>query len=144
MAQKPFVLSVKAMVRNEVGECLAIRRSAQSKHNAGLWDLPGGKCDPGESMEDALVREIVEETGLQVELTRVVGAAQSDMVDRIVAYLILEAQVTGGALALSGEHDACQWVVRDRLGDLAFVPQFRAVLAAYARTGNPVPATEQF
>jgi 8-oxo-dGTP diphosphatase len=138
MPQKRFALSVKAVVQNQAGQCLAIRRSAQSKHYAGLWDLPGGKCDPGESMEDAIAREIAEETGLHVELTRVVGSAQSDMGDRIVAYLILEAQVTGGALELSDEHDAYHWVDRDRLAEMAFVPQFHAALASYAQAATPV------
>src|SRR3954452_21027558 len=140
MAQKPFALSVKAIVRDENQQCLVLRRSAQSKNNPGLWDLPGGKCDPGEAMEVALAREVAEETGLQVHPTGVVGSAQSELPDRVVAYLIVEARVTGGQLRLSPEHDADQWQPRHRLAELAFAPQFREFVRSYARAGMSLAA----
>src|SRR4051794_25543604 len=118
MPQRPFALSVKALILDENQQCLTIRRSAQSKNNAGLWDLPGGKCDPGEAMEVALAREVAEETGLQVQPTGVVGSAQSELPDRVVAYLVVEAKVTDGRLRLSPEHDAHQWQPRHRLAEL--------------------------
>jgi 8-oxo-dGTP diphosphatase len=136
MPQRSFALSVKALILDEDRQCLVLRRSAQSKNNAGLWDLPGGKCDPGEAMEVALAREVAEETGLQVELTRVVGAAQSELPDRVVAYLLLEAKLTGGEVRLSGEHDAYRWEVRRGLAVLPFAPQFREFIADYARGGE--------
>ena len=43
MEQKPFQLSVKAVVLDSPDRCLAIRRSRESKNNPGAWDLPGGK-----------------------------------------------------------------------------------------------------
>src|SRR5437764_177940 len=101
MTSKPFCLSVKAIVHDGDGRCLVIRRSAASKNNAGMWDLPGGKCDPGESMDTALRREVLEETSLTVRLKQVVGSAQWEMPERMVAYLILDAEIVSGELHLS-------------------------------------------
>ena len=66
MTPKPFALSVSALILDEHQQCLMLRRSASSKHYAGTWEPPGGKCDSGEAMEAALLREVEEETGLQV------------------------------------------------------------------------------
>ena len=44
---KPFVLSVKAVIRDQQGQYLVIRRSARSKNNAACWDFPGGKVAQG-------------------------------------------------------------------------------------------------
>jgi len=60
--------AVAALVRNEAGHVLFQRRT-----DDGLWSLPAGSVDPGETPSQALVREVQEETGLLVEPTRVVG-----------------------------------------------------------------------
>ena len=136
MPQRPFALSVKAVIRDGTGQCLVLRRSQQSQNHAGLWDLPGGKCGPGEAIEVALPREVAEETGLRVELTDVVGSAQSDLPDRVVAYLIVEARAADGPVRLSAEHDAHQWQPRHRLAELPFAPQFREFVRSYAQAGR--------
>lgn len=59
---------VDAIVRNERGEILLIRRS-----DGGTWDLPGGAVEPGETPSEALLREVREETGLDVGIVSVAG-----------------------------------------------------------------------
>ena len=130
---KPFHLSVKALVTDTDGNCLVIRRSRASKNNAGMWDFPGGKCDPGESMEVALAREVREETGLHVQLTRVAGSTQWEAEDRVVAYMILEATTADGDVQLSEEHDDYQWVPRSQLTSLSFPEQFESFIADYSK-----------
>jgi 8-oxo-dGTP diphosphatase len=132
MPSKPFVLSVKALIRNSQGRYLVIRRSAASKHNAGLWDFPGGKTDPGETLDGALIREIQEETELRVELEHVVGAAESDLPDRKVAYLLLQARVLDGRVSLSEEHDDSAWVTAGELAKTDLAPQFRNFVRSLA------------
>ena len=60
--------SVAAIIRNAEGHVLLQRRS-----DNGLWGLPGGSVEIGESVTTALVREVQEETGLVVEVERLVG-----------------------------------------------------------------------
>jgi 8-oxo-dGTP pyrophosphatase MutT (NUDIX family) len=136
MPAKPFVLSVKILVRDGEGRILLLKRSMASNNNQGKWDLPGGKVDAGEAFDAALLREVAEETGLEIFLDRVAGAAESDLPDRKVAYLILEGHVTGGAVRLSEEHADFAWVDRAALVSQDVCPQFRPFVTSYSRGGG--------
>ncbi|MCK6486271.1 MAG: NUDIX domain-containing protein [Phycisphaerae bacterium] len=127
MQPKPFILSVKALIHDGHGRYLAIRRSAASKNNAGQWDFPGGKLDAGEAFDAALIREVAEETGLTVQLEQVLGAGESELPDRKVAYLFMLARARGGEVRLSEEHDAFAWMTADELAAADVCPQFRAM-----------------
>jgi len=124
MPPKPYSLSLKAVVRNEEGFVLLLRRSATSKANAGKWEFPGGKLDAGETVDEALRREVAEETGLVIELSRVLGAGESENPKARVAYLFLEAVAEPGSLCLSPEHDEYAWIPSDRLAQADLAPQF--------------------
>ena len=132
MAAKPFALSVKALIHDGQGQFLIIRRSPASKNNAGKWDFPGGKIDSAESFDAALVREIAEEVGLTVVLERVVGAAESDLPDRRVVYLLLRARVDGGDFRLSEEHDEFAWMTPSELATAELCPQFLEFVREFA------------
>ena len=87
-------VAVAAVVRQN-GKVLLLRRS---QHDAayGRWILPGGHVDRGEELESACLREVVEETGLTVELERLLGVysyAENPVV--LVVYL---ARPVGGGL----------------------------------------------
>jgi ADP-ribose pyrophosphatase YjhB (NUDIX family) len=77
----------------------------------GQWCLPGGGMDAGESAAEACIREVLEETGLVVQVTRLIGVYSSphfvleypDGNRWQVVALSFEAEVTGGALQLSDE-----------------------------------------
>jgi len=109
MAEKPYRLAVRAVIVDDDGRCLLIRRANTCKHFVGKWEWPGGKVDDGETFDVALRREVREETGLEVEPTTVVGAIGFEMEAVRVAVLCLEARLVGGELALSDEHDGHAW-----------------------------------
>jgi ADP-ribose pyrophosphatase YjhB (NUDIX family) len=71
---------VAAIIQNGDGRILLQQRS-----DNGLWGLPGGSVEIGESVRDAIVREVREETGLTVEVVRLVGV-YSDPTVQIVRY----------------------------------------------------------
>lgn len=78
-----------------------------------MWNLPGGRVELGESPWQAVVREVHEETGLEVEVRRLLGVyavpARSDLV------LTFACARQGGALQLNPEADDLQWFRRDAL-----------------------------
>ena len=61
---KPYGLTMRGIVKNKDNEILILRRHPKSRTNPHKWELPGGKVDPGEFFDEALVREIKEETNL--------------------------------------------------------------------------------
>ncbi len=133
MPRKPFSLSAKVVIRDDKGCCLLLKRSLSSKGNPGKWDLPGGKVDAGENLEQGLLREVAEETGLTISLQRVLGAAESESPAKRVAYLIFEGSVESGRVRLSNEHDAYIWVDRQGLAGVDIAEQFRLFLKVYSQ-----------
>jgi 8-oxo-dGTP pyrophosphatase MutT (NUDIX family) len=95
-----------AAIFNEEGKILLTRRV-----DNGQWCLPSGGMDAGESTSETAIREVFEETGLQVGLTRLVGVYSDPnqlvmYVDGNKAQIVaihFEAEVTGGTLGLSNE-----------------------------------------
>jgi 8-oxo-dGTP pyrophosphatase MutT (NUDIX family) len=95
-----------AAIFNEEGKILLTRRV-----DNGQWCLPSGGMDAGESASETAIREVFEETGLQVGLTRLVGVYSDPnqlvmYVDGNKAQIVaihFEAEVTGGTLGLSNE-----------------------------------------
>ncbi|MGB3486182.1 MAG: (deoxy)nucleoside triphosphate pyrophosphohydrolase [Mycobacterium sp.] len=98
---------------------LLVAQRARPPELAGLWELPGGKVAPGESDAEALIRELREELGVQVEVGARVGAdvAVSETMT-LRAYLV---RLTGGSVH-AHEHHALRWVAAAELPDLPWVP----------------------
>lgn len=61
------LLLVAAAALIDTNDCVLIAQRPEGKQLAGLWEFPGGKLHPGESLESALVRELAEELGISVE-----------------------------------------------------------------------------
>lgn len=131
MLNKPFNLSVKLLLLDEQGRGLFLKRSRLAKAHAGKWELPGGKIEPGELFDEALIREVEEETGLQSRLIGVAGSAESDLPARKIIYLIMEGRISGGTLSLSCEHEDAAWLAPPEALQLDLAPQFRKFLEAY-------------
>ncbi len=112
---KPFGLGVRAVIRDGHGRCLLVRRAPGSRHEPGRWEWPGGKCDAGEAVDKALQREVLEETGLAIRLTRFGGAMETELAHVRPIMMVFDAQVSGGRVRLSDEHDAHAWVGQDEL-----------------------------
>jgi 8-oxo-dGTP pyrophosphatase MutT (NUDIX family) len=135
------VPSVGVIPRDEGGRILLVRDAA-----TGLWQTVGGAMDPGESPEEAALREAREETGLQLELTRLVGAfggpafrltyPNGDVCDYVS--ILYEARVVGGESRPDGEEvDGLQWFAPSELEALELQPHTRLLLdATLAVTGQ--------
>jgi 8-oxo-dGTP diphosphatase len=133
MSEKPFRLAVRAVIRDGEGRCLLLRRSSACKAFVGTWEWPGGKADPGETFDVAVRREVVEETGLEIELTGVAGAFAIEMAQQRLAVLCMEAKPAGGALRLSEEHDQSAWAPLADLLQWNLTDGFRQFAETYTR-----------
>lgn len=107
----------------------------EKRRDCGLWGLPGGKLEPGETIVQTAVREIYEETGYHVEVVGLLGV-YSDPEVRIITYpdngdvvhsidVIVEAHIKSGALRISDESEDIRFFNLNALPD-EIVPPARA------------------
>lgn len=107
-----------AVIKDDKGRLLLIKRGHEPA--AGLWSLPGGRIEPGETDTEALVREMREETGLTVEPGQLLGRVQRPAQDGdVIDIRDYAAIVIGGTLSAGDDAaDAC-WVAAADLDSLA-------------------------
>lgn len=89
-----IVRVVAAVIRNR-GRILITRRP-QNVHLGGLWEFPGGKVEPGESLPEALAREIEEELGIHVNVTRRVASIEHCYPGRSVRLYFFDCEIISG------------------------------------------------
>ena len=75
---KSYGLTVRGIIKNDSDEILIVKRHPKSRTDPEMWELPGGKVEKGEHFADALVREIKEETNLDVNVGDFCEAVQND------------------------------------------------------------------
>lgn len=106
-------VGVKALIENNEGKYLFMRRSQTfERETEAHWDIPGGRIEPEEALVEGLAREIREETGLELQGTSTLLAAQDIFVqsaDLHVVRLTYVAQASG-ELSLSDEHEEHTWM----------------------------------
>lgn len=135
------VPSASAIVTDEHGRILLIKRRDNT-----LWALPGGGHDIGESIEQTAVREVKEETGLDVEITGLVGiytnpahiVAFSDGEVRQQFSLCFTTRLRGGELTIDHESTDIAWTAPDNIDRLDMHPSMRLRITHYLRR-RPTP-----
>jgi 8-oxo-dGTP diphosphatase len=128
----PDVVVGAAIVRD--GSLLAARRT-EPAHLAGGWELTGGKVEPGETDEQALVREVREELGVTVAIGSRVGGDWP--LGRYVLRVWLATIVDDGEPEPLEQHDAVRWVRLEEADAVDWLPGDREpALAAAALAGH--------
>ncbi|MDL4772091.1 MULTISPECIES: NUDIX hydrolase [Thermomonosporaceae] len=124
------VRCVGGIVRDEAGRWLLVKRGHPP--GEGLWSIPGGRVEPGEGDAAAVVRELLEETGLDVTVGDLAGT-----VDRPgpggVTYVIHDytATAVGGALRAGDDAADARWVTSAELRALPTAPGLLEALTAW-------------
>lgn len=101
------------------GRLLACRRT-QPPRLAGCWEFPGGKVEPGESEEQALVRECAEELDLAVQVGPRLGG-EVTLGGGTALLRVYVCAVTDGAEPVLRDHDAVRWLAADELTDVPWI-----------------------
>jgi 8-oxo-dGTP diphosphatase len=118
---------VCGIIRDERGRLLAGLRP-QGKHLGGLWELPGGKIDSGETPEEALVRELREELGIEVEVGFPFEPVSWQYESGVIRLLSYACEIRSGELTVMS-HERIAWVGLDELEGLEWAPADVPVLA---------------
>lgn len=140
----PIKQVVCAVIRDRDGRILLARR-APGQHLEGHWELPGGKVEPGESLESALRRELLEELGLVVSVGKELARTVFHY-DRGSIELIALASTTSGDVTHMFVHDAVEWFSVDGTRNIPLAPADIPLLesvwdAQRAVIGTPRPAS---
>lgn len=114
-------VGVKILLRNKDGKHLILKRSAEKYPEAGLdlWDIAGGRIEPGSTLIDNLKREIKEETGLNLVGEPDLIHAQDIL--RVIDKHVVRLTYIGdgeGEVILSDEHDDYKWLAIDEIAKL--------------------------
>ena len=133
LGHQKIILNCAGAVVEQDGKLLLQRRS-----DNGAWGLPGGILELDETYAQAAIREVLEETGLNVRLTSFLGIyhnpdmiwSNGDRAHTIGAYFA--AEVTGGALRVDEESLELRFFAADELPPLCF-PDHRLALEAYRK-----------
>jgi 8-oxo-dGTP diphosphatase len=126
---------VGAVVFDAQGRLLMIQRGHDP--GAGLWSIPGGRIEPGETDEQALVRELLEETNLQVKVDRLVGSVRREgLGGAVVDIRDYTATVTGGTLRPGDDAADARWVAAAELARLEVTEGLIEALTKWGVLGN--------
>ncbi len=129
---RPYLAASAAIMRN--GKVLVVRR-ARAPAN-GVFSLPGGVVETGETLHEAVAREVREETGLTIEPVALAGFRETivrdkeNRVERHFVILPFAARWIAGEPMLNEELSEWRWVDQDELATLPTTPGLAAIVAA--------------
>jgi len=117
MPDRKFIDVAAGLVFRD-GKLLITQRKPDS-HLGGLWEFPGGKLEPGESFEDALIRELDEELGIEVEVGDLIEDITHDYPEKSVRLRFFKCRWLKHEPYPHDVH-ALAWITRDQLGNYPF------------------------
>ena len=125
---KGYGLTVRGIIKNGSGEILIVKRHPKSKTDPEMWELPGGKVERGEFFADALVREIKEETNLDVEIGDFCEAVQNDYSHKRTVQLMMYLVDIRGEVRISDEHTEFMWKKKKKMKTLEISTSLKKLL----------------
>jgi 8-oxo-dGTP diphosphatase len=108
--QDHVTLCVDALITDAEGRIILIQRATEPFK--GAWVFPGGIVETGETVEQACAREVLEETGLRVQVERLIGVYSKPGRDPRGSFVSIafHANIQGGTPAVTDESKAFRWL----------------------------------
>ncbi len=114
--ENKFAIAVKCLLKNENDKYLILKKTQEENKkdtSSNLYDIPGGRIEYGENVVDALIREIYEETGINITLNNIQKILDATSVVRkdglhlvIITYLV---NIKNTNIKISSEHSSFYW-----------------------------------
>lgn len=134
-----FIEVVAAIIRSPDARQVLLARRGAHQHQGGRWEFPGGKVDAGESLADALVRELEEELGIRPLHWSAFETIDFRYPDKAVR-LHFQAVTAFAGTARGREGQTIRWVALEDLAGLEFPPANAPVVARLRSAGGSAPA----
>lgn len=125
------VVEVAAGLVCHDGRYLIARRNP-GVHLAGFWEFPGGKREPGESLEECLRRELFEELGIRIDEPTPFQCIRHEYTEKTVELHFFHCTIQAGQ-ATAIDCAEIRWVLPQELGDFEFPPADRPIIEALGR-----------
>ena len=119
---------VAAVIRDNTGKILIAQRNLK-KSQGGLWEFPGGKIEPNETKEEAIIREIKEEMDIDIKVEKNIDERVFNYPDKSINLIALECKKTNGDIKLI-EHENVKWVDKFDLKAYEFAPADEFIINA--------------
>ena len=131
MSERKTVKVVAAIIRK--GDKIFATQRGYGDFKDG-WEFPGGKVEPGEKPEDAIVREIKEELGADITVTGFLTTVEHDYPQFHLSMDCFWAELKEGSEMTLLEHEAAKWLTRDELDSVDWLPADVKVVEAIRKT----------
>lgn len=116
--KRDYGLTMRGIIKNDDGEILILKRHPKSRTDPDTWELPGGKVENGEFFDDALLREIKEETNLDCKVGDLAIAIQHDYPFKRTVQMIMYLDDVKGEVKISDEHTDARYASIDEIKTL--------------------------
>ena len=118
--EKKVIQVVGAVVRD--GAKVLVGRRPLDKSCGGLWEFIGGKIESGETPEETLARECMEEAALKITDIRAIAETTHDYPQKTVHLILMECRAAAGSSPVPLEHLELRWVDANQARELEFCP----------------------
>ncbi|MDF1677326.1 MAG: 8-oxo-dGTP diphosphatase MutT [Legionellaceae bacterium] len=122
------IVDVSVAIITDTSKRFLVTRRAFDISHGGFWEMPGGKVEPNETPYDALVREIQEEVGLQVQSAELIGQIKHTYPDKKVRLHVFQVLQYEGTASCNDGQLALQWASREVIDTLQFPEANTAIL----------------
>lgn len=119
------------VVQNAEGRYLICRRTGSLE---GLWEFPGGKREKGETFQQCLKRELLEELELNVEAGETLGSVLRSEGEKTIWLVFVSATVKDGSSIVLHEHGNAAWVLPSEMKEYTFCPADQSFLNSFLPT----------